>query len=266
MDNMQTQPALTLAACLLTLSLPHTHSQTTSAPPGKLPTYDVASIRPNNTGSHHVHISDHDEVFQAENASVKDLLEEAFDIQRNLIFGLPAWTAGKHFDIDAKVLDADPKQLGQLTPEQRRQMFLTLYTGRFGLKWHYENRTVPTYELTVTKDGPKLQHSPDPNGRDGTSMQNTDLTVTNEPLTALAQELSRDLERPVVDKTGLTGKYDLHLKWSRQDAPAADAGQDPDAPPPLFTALEEQLGLKLLPGKDPVKVIVIDSLTPPTAN
>lgn len=238
----------------------------TAAAPAKLPSYDVSTVRPNTAGGGHVSISTNNDIFHAENVSFKDLLQDAFGIQRNLIFGIPAWAESARYDINAKVLDAEPHQLYLLTPEQRRDMYLGLYESRFGLKWHYETRIMPDYELVVAKDGPKFKPAAPNKGSDGVSQHNTDLTMTNMPMLGLVQNLSREVERPVVDKTGLTGKYDLHLKWSRQDSAAASDAGNPDAPPPIFTALQEQLGLKLQPGKDPVQVVVIDSLTPPTAN
>lgn len=238
-----------------------------SQPPEKLPTYDVSTIRPNTSGSDNVSVSTRPATLQAENVPLKDLLRQAFGVPRNLIFGLPAWAESARFDVNAKVVDPDLARLKKLTPEQRRAMLQALYQDRLSLKWHYETRVMPTYDLLLTRDGPKFKAFAGKEGNSGTSMNNTDLTATAVPLSALTDILSIEAERPVVDKTGLTGKYDFHLKWTREEAAAStDAGKDTNAPPPLFTALQEQLGLRLQPGKDPVQVLVIDQLKPPTEN
>ena len=93
------------------------------------------------------------------------------------------------------------------------------------------------------------------------SQHNRDLTATGIPMTSLATALSSDLQRVVIDKTGLTARYDLTLHWSREDIPPDDS-----APPVLFTALQEQLGLKLVPAKAPVPTFVIDHVEMPSEN
>ena len=233
----------------------------------KLPTYDVATIRPSTSSSDNSSIWTHDATLKTENVPLKELVRNALGVPRNLVFGLPSWAESARFDINAKVVDPDMKQLGKLTPEQRRAMLLALYVDRFGLKWHFETRVMPRYALVVGKEGPKLQPAMGKDDNESTSMNNTDLTAKGIRLSALTDILTVEVERPVVDKTGIAGKVDLQLKWTREAGPApADAGKDADAPPPLFTALQEQLGLKLQAGKDPVQVVVIDRIEEPSAN
>ena len=223
-----------------------------SAKPAMLPSYDVATIRPNTTGSGDTSVNTRRTTLQATNVSLRDLLQNAFGVRRSMIFGLPGWAEGTHYDINAKVLDADPAQLKDLTPEQRRTMVRTLCEDRFALKWHYEIRVLPDYELVLAKGGAKFQQSASGSQHSGSSMQNYDLTVTAVPLSNFTDILSQVLNRPVVDQTGLSGNYDFHIKWTPdQAASTTDTGQGTDAPPPLFTALQEQLGLKLQTGKDP---------------
>lgn len=262
-------------ACLLLMSLlaalepANATAQTTasSATSSVLPSYDVATIRPNTSGSGDTSVNTRRTTLQATNVSLRDLLQDAFAVRRSMIFGLPGWAEGAYYDINAKVLDADPVQLKDLTPEQRRVMLRTLCEDRFALRWHYETRVLPDYELVVAKGGAKFQQSAPGGQHSGTSMQNYDLTVTAVPLSNFTDILSQVLNRPVVDQTGLSGNYDFHLKWTPdQTAGAADAGQSTDAPPPLFTALQEQLGLKLQMGKDPIQVLVIDSISMPSPN
>lgn len=231
------------------------------------PSYDVATIRPNTTASGNTSVNTRRTTLQATNVTLRDLLQDAFSVRRSMIFGLPGWAENTRYDINAKVLDADPAQLKDLTPEQRRHMVRTLFEDRFNLKWHYETRILQDYELVLMKGGPKFQQSAPGSQHSGSSMHNYDLTVTSQPLSTLTDILSQVLNRPVVDQTGLTGNYDFHIKWTPdQVAASADAGQGSDAPPPLFTALQEQLGLKLQAGKDPIQVLIVDSISMPTAN
>ncbi len=241
-------------------------AKSTTAPLAKLPSYDVSTIRPNVTGSGDVSVNTRPATLEATNVSLKDVFEEAFDVRRNQIFGLPDWAEKTHYDINAKVVDPDIAQLRALSHDQRRTMLRVLYEDRFRLKWHFESRVLPDYELVVAKNGPKLKQVPTDSQHTGISMNNYDATFTANSMANLADMLSHQQERPVVDKTGLTGTYDFRLTWTPDTARDADAGQDANASPPLFTALQEQLGLKLQPGKDPVQTLVIDSISPPTDN
>ncbi len=244
-------------------------AQTPSAPvtTSALPSYDVATIRPNTSDSGDTSVNTRSTTLQAINVPLRDLLQNAFGVRRSMIFGLPGWAESAHYDINAKVLNGDPAQMKDLSPEERRMMVRTLCEDRFALKWHYDTRVLPDYELVLAKGGAKFKQSASGGQHSGSSMQNEDLTVTAEPMSNLTEILSEVLKRPVVDQTGLSGNYDFHVKWSPdQAAGSADAGQSSDASPPLFTALQEQLGLKLQAGKDPIQVLVIDSIATPTEN
>ena len=229
-----------------------------------LPVYDVSVIRPaaaSENGDRHVWTRLNS--LDVKNMELIYLLKSAFDVPENMIVGLPEWARHTRLDIDAKTLDPDPARLRELTVAQRRAMMQALFEDRLGLKWHYETRVLPTYDLLVTNGGPKLKPTVATGHNSGTSVNDTRFRLTNIPVSDLAVVLADKLERPVVDKTGLTGRYDISLEWSPDLAvPSAK----PDAPPPLFTAVREQLGLKLEGSKDPVQVFVIDRLTPPMAN
>lgn len=238
-----------------------------SATPATPPSYDVATIRPNISGSGDTSVNTRRTTLQATNITVRDLLQNAFSVRRSMIFGLPGWAESTRYDINAKVLDADPAQLKDLTPEQRRIMVRTLCEDRFALKWHFETRILPDYEIVLAKGGAKFQQSAPGGQQSGTSMHDYDLTVTAVPLSNFTNILSQILNRPVVDRTGLSGNYDFHLKWTPDQATGSnDAAQGTDVPPPLFTALQEQLGLKVQTGKDPIQVLVIDRITIPAEN
>jgi uncharacterized protein (TIGR03435 family) len=247
----------------------------TAAPPlaadAKLPVYDVVSIKPNKTGSGHTSIDTDGGNFNASNVSLKTMINNAYNLKEGQLVDLPKWAESSRYDIQAKVLEPDKKVLDALTDEQSNAMLQPILIDRFQLKFHYETKVLPVYELAVVKDGPKFQASKitgdqkAPNGMGAGSMtiHNTIMTSTAIPISSLVSLLSSQLQRMVIDKTGLAGKYDLDLAWSRDDGatPASDS-----APPALFTALQEQLGLKLQPAKSQVETLVVDHIELPTEN
>ncbi len=173
----------------------------------------------------------------------------------------PSWIAATRFDIQAKS-DIGDKLKGlpsDQSNELKRQMVRNLLADRFQLKLHEEERTLPAYDLVLAKGGSKLEASQSNGKSIGTGRNHFNgqgLTMTQ-----IAEELSRIAGRVVVDKTGLTDRYDLTLKWTPDDAVASATD-----PPTLFTAIQEQLGLKLEAAKEPVSVIVIDHVEQPTPN
>ena len=256
-----------------------TVSQATS-PEAKVPAFDVVSIKPNKSGSGNVSTNTSSDSFSATNVSVKMLLEDAYGIKQDLIYGVPGWANSDRFDIKAKIVEPDFAALKKLTVKQRRTMLQTLLADRFQLKVHTETKTLPIYELVVVKDGPKFKtsapegspedKSPNGVGRGAMMVQNTELTGHSIPLAPLVDTLANQLHRTVIDKTGLTGEYDLLLKWTGDDA--ADTADDesdasPDSSTPsIFTALQEQLGLKLQSSQGPVDTLVVDHVEMPSEN
>jgi uncharacterized protein (TIGR03435 family) len=231
----------------------------------KLPVYDVVSIKLNKSGSGGVDVDTDDNRYLAKNVSLKDLLENAYGIKKDLISGVPGAVASARFDVEAKIVDRDPDALKKLTGRQYGQMLLPFLVERFQLKAHTEIKTLPVYELVVIKDGPKFKQSEDDTRGSGTSVHGDhngkELTAHNLSMTSLASSLTNEVHRTVIDKTGLTGKYDLGMKWSTDDGTAAA-----DSVPSIFTALPEQLGLKLQAGKGPVETLVVDSVEMPSEN
>jgi len=238
--------------------------------------YDAVAIKPNKSGSGGSRISTNDGRFQATNVSLLNLLVNAYGIRVGLISGLPGWAESARYDINAKVIDYDPK--ASFTKEQRQAMMAAVLEDRFHVKVHIEVKELPVYDLVVTKDGPKFTESPpalpqnadEPkkpsnrgnmgiSGRDG-SME---LTAWANPMTNFVGSLSNVVDRTVIDKTGLKGEYDFHMKWTSDTAPQPAAD---DAAPLLFTAIQEQLGLKLVPSKGPVNTLVVDHVEQPTEN
>ncbi len=173
----------------------------------------------------------------------------------------PSWLATTRFDIQAKA-DAEG-QIQRFASDQhqevKRHMVQALLADRFNLRLHQETRTMPAYDLILAKGGSKLQLSKS-NGK-SISSGRTYFKGQGLTTTIIAQQLSQITGRIVVDKTNLTDRYDLELQWTPDDAPVAD-----NSAPSLFTAIQEQLGLKLEPAKEPVPVLVIDQIDPPTPN
>ena len=270
-------PKARLLRCLpLTLLLllpPRPTRAQTASPTVTTPTYDVVSIVPNKAGdTAGTGIEVHDATFTATNADLINLLINAFNIKPDLIFGLPPWAASTRWNLQAKIIDPDLPALKKLTDDQHRAMLQQVLADRFRFKAHTETKELPVYNLVVTAHGPRFKPSAKQGEADMGGMSSSDGEVTLDayPVSAMAYTLSSILHRTVIDKTNLTAHYDLHLTWA-PDNPAAAAGQNDGHPaadtgPSLFSALQDQLGLKLVPSKGPVPTLVIDHIEPPTAN
>lgn len=220
------------------------------------------------------------------------MVREAFGLEPDHVIAGPGVAKlSSNFDIEAKVAPEDAPKLKELRFEQRRLMLVALLEERCGLKYHHETRDLPGYELVVAKGGVKMQASkpdsegPDPGpgpapspGRHMLMMRGRGhIESTGTGMSGLVRVLSGQLGRTVVDKTGVTGDFDYKLDWTPDDAlpqmpkssnpaPGDNTSSQDTGGPSLFTALEEQLGLKLESTKGPVDVIVIDQLEQPTAN
>jgi uncharacterized protein (TIGR03435 family) len=256
----------------------------------KVPVFDVVSVKPNKSASGMIRVMGRPDGYFANNVSLKMLIQGAYGIREDLISGAPSWADSARFDIDAKVAGSDVEALKKLTPEQRRLMLQPLLADRFKLKVHTETKELPVYELVLAKGGSKLKEAtpgdtyangikgPDGVGRGGMMrVGRGQLTAQAVPISNLANMLSTQLHRSVLDKTGLTGKYDLELNWTPDPGAepmfkGPDLGQHssdnaPDSSgPTIFTALQEQLGLKLQSARGPVETIVIDHVEMPSEN
>jgi uncharacterized protein (TIGR03435 family) len=266
-----------LAASLFAISivaiLPSACAQAPVPPPAAAaaqptPAYDIMSIKLNKTLSSSTDIDTDDGRFSAKNVSLKSLLAQAYDIKQDLISGIPAPIESARFDIEAKVVDPDPDTIKRMTREQRRQMLLPLLTERFELKAHIEAKTLPVYELVMAKGGAKMKPSADQKDTGGGDMSingsRTQIKIAGQkvPMASLAKALSSRVDRTVIDKTGLTGNFDLDLIWSKDESPDSGAETLPD----IFTAIQEQLGLKLQPAKGPVETLIVDHAAMPSEN
>lgn len=145
-------------------------------------------------------------------------------------------------------------------------MLQALLADRFTLKVHQETRELPIYTLVVAKGGPRFQ----PSKINGTTINSGIAYITvvgsDHTVALLAEQLSRTLGRVVMDKTGLDGRYELTLKWATDEGGAGTGGSSADAGPSIFTAIQEQLGLKLESGKGPIPILVVDHLEKPSEN
>lgn len=243
---------------------------------GELPQFDVISVKPHKPGEDMMRVQWGQTNYHAENMTVKAIISNVYGVKAWLVFGLPAWAESAHWDIDAKVSAPDMKVMEKLTGEQRREMIGGILKERFGLVVHQETKVQPVFAMSVMPNGPKFKESPEPppppegekpKPRGMWRMSPGSLSATSMGMTQIADSLSYFVERTIVDKTGLTGKYDLELKWTPQDR--ANAGTDNgtgDTPPAIFEALKEQLGLKLTADKAPVPTVVVDTIVQPEAN
>jgi len=244
-------------------------AQTIAAPPQ---TFDVASIHINNTetdGHHHIVSNPAESHFRTVNLALRELIQFAYDMPDSQILGGPAWLDSIMFDIDAKSDPAVDAQLRALPTEQARYqkqlMVQALLADRFGLKVHQETQQLPIYALVIAKDGPRFKPSQINGTTIDTGRARLHVAGSDDTIGILARELAQVLGRVVLNQTGLSGRYDLSLRWTPDDA-AASASSSPDIPPDIFTAIQEQLGLKLQSTKGPVPVLVIDSVEKPSPN
>jgi uncharacterized protein (TIGR03435 family) len=195
-----------------------------------------------------------------------------FGSEKSRIVGDPEWLAGDQYEIQAKIEDSLYTKMQKMTPAQQREqvdlMEQSLLADRFKLKVHFETREMPVYALVVAKGGPKLTPA-----KDGESSklftlaeneQGTEIAATAVTLDQFAHSpLWGGGGRLVVDQTGLKGTYDFTLKWRPEQLVGQENGVDA---PSVFTAIQEQLGLRLVPSKASVEVIVIDHVERPSAN
>jgi len=252
-------------ACTLAYAAQNAPTAQADSTPAKLPVYDVVSIKPNKSGNGEWGWGGSADSYTGTNLSIKSLLQAAYDIKPDLISGVSGPIGSARFDVIAKIVDPDPAVMKKLTDKQRQAMLLPFLTERFQLKAHTETKILPVYKLFVIPDGPKFKQSSDSSHQGagwGIRDNHGTITANSFPMTSLASLLTDVVHRTVIDKTGLTGKYDISLKWSQYDG----TDQPTDSGPSIFTALQEQLGLKLKSTKGPVETLVVDHVAMPSEN
>jgi uncharacterized protein (TIGR03435 family) len=243
------------------------------------PAFEVATIKPSDPSRPGKLFTVRGKDVVTINTTLSDLVTMSYNLHAKQIVGAPAWFDSEKYDLTGR-----PDVEGQPSTAQLKVMIQKLLADRFQLKFHREKKELAVYTITVTKTGSKITKSEaDPAGLPtllfGRAPQGANFNVRNATLADVAGVLQGAvLDKPVVDQTGLTEKYDFLLKFTPdssqmtgfgppQPAPAGAAAVDPgDAFPDLFTAFQQQLGLKLESTKAPADVIVIDKVEKPSAN
>lgn len=249
------------------------------------PAFDAVSIKAHDPNAQGTRIQVAPTRFSGQNVSLKFLMTYAYNLKsEDQVVGLSGPLGSARFDIEAKMdeetVEAFKKLPRQEADDKRRLMLQGMLADRFKLIVHHETKELPMYALVVAKGGSKLKEA-DPNdtypngvkGPDGVGhsgmmmMRGGSLTGQGITMESLASSLTRQVSRIVEDKTGLRGKYDFTLQWAPDEM--ADSAKDAtgeNAMPSLFTALQEQLGLKLDSIKGPVDTIAVDHVEMPSEN
>jgi uncharacterized protein (TIGR03435 family) len=238
---------------------------------GKLPAFDVTSVKQHPSGENRMSSKYRSDGFICSNLTLLNLIVNVYGIDQDKISGGPSWIDSIGFDIEAKVAGPDVAAFKKLGPEQRNDLLKNLLADRFKLKVHSAAKMRPMYDMVVAKGGPKLKLSAlvDPKAAKPRSRLDTapgTFEAERVSMEAVARQLSSTLHVPVVDKTGLTALYDVDLKWSPEDAGPSNGDAAADSSPSIFTAVQEQLGLKLTPTKGPTETLVIDHAEKPSVN
>jgi uncharacterized protein (TIGR03435 family) len=242
------------------------------------PAFEVASVKPNTSGDSSSRTSGRDSSFIATNTTVKMLILTAFNVKGFQLAGGPAWIESERFDVNGR----PPEGV-----KYSRAMLRTLLEARFKLVTHTETREQPIYALVLARPdgrlGPQIKPTatldctPAPGANPAGPLVSPcglnstvggaagKLTAVGQPLEGLAATLGNfELGRQVIDRTGLTGKYDFELQWSSDTLRAMGTTDAAAAAPGVFTALQEQLGLRLDSQRGPVEFVIIDSIDRPT--
>lgn len=233
----------------------------------RIPAYEVVSIRRHKGDFQGMTFQATPDGFRAVNISLLTLISNAYGISQDMITGGPSWLTSTGFDIQAKVAASDVNSTGSLNGHQKGEMLRPVLGERFGLKVHTESRMGPVFELVVSQKGPRLTPNKTPiaaGSAHNPILRPGEFADRDIPVSALAGVLSIFCKRPVVDKTGMTGHYDVSLKWNAQEMASLDSSQG--TLPSLYTAIEEQLGLKLKSATAPRDVLVIDHVEMPSEN
>ena len=236
------------------------------------PAFEVATIKPSKPDAVGKAFQVRGRHFGTFNTSLADMLLFAYGLHPKQISGGPSWVETDKFDISAQ-----PDGEGAPNDKQWKAMMAKLVADRFKLVSHREKKELPVYAITVAKGGHKLNKSDgDPNGLPGLFFRKLGMMpAQNATIADLAGTLQAVvLDRPVVDQTGLTGRWDFTLSWTPDQfqftglgvRPPAAPSDDANAPPDLFTAFQQQLGLKLESTKAPVEILVVDKVEKPSEN
>jgi uncharacterized protein (TIGR03435 family) len=230
---------------------------------GANPDWEIAVVKPsdpNDTGGQHIRMPGRHVMLL--DTTVEQFLLIGYGVQVSQLAGEPDWAKTERWNVDGV-----PDVEGEPGFRQLQGMIRKILAERFGLELHHEQREMPVYALTVSRGGPKMvANTSDPDGwfdqQNGSANGRHVEALKNASMADLTEILQFHVDRPVVDQTGLKGRFDFKLQWTVDDTQATA----PDAPPGLFTAIQDQIGLKLDRVKAPAEVLVIDKVERPGAN
>jgi uncharacterized protein (TIGR03435 family) len=257
------------------LYAPCARAQQISKPAAAPPSFEVAAIKPSRPGRWGDDLDESGDRLTIQNFTVRRLIREAYSLKSDSqIIGGPEWLNDQRFDIVAKVDDAEAARMSKMNDDQSDRewalMLQSLLADRFQLKVTREERTLPVFALVVAHARPKMKPAPanggNSGGDPGIDINWGELTARAASMDAFADSLTslRDLRsRVVINQTGLSGSYDFQLDWAHD---RGDGASTNSPYPGIFTALEEQLGLKLKSERATVDVVVVDSAAPPSVN
>lgn len=232
-------------------------------PPDAAPEFEVATIKPTPPDWPHSGFHDEGRRIWCDHETVNDIIAFAFGIHKKQIAGGPSWLGADDFTVDGV-----PDVVGEPNLRQMQGIYRSLLASRFNFAFHHETRELSAYVIRPGKGDLKLRKSlGDPKGLPDTTFtewnsQAITLKGTNVTMADFAWAMGMVMDRPLVDQSGLSGRFDFSLRW----APDTAQPGDPNAPPNVFTAMQEQLGLKLEATKAPVDVLVIDHVDRPSEN
>jgi uncharacterized protein (TIGR03435 family) len=218
--------------------------------------FEVASIRPSNANSNSSGVNTGNGRLTANNVTLKRCIMGAYGVGPNQVLGGPDWLDADRFDIAAKADDP-------VGDRNLMTMLQTLLAERFRLALHREEKAIEAYVLEPAKNGPKLEKGDGKGAK--TSNGRGDIVAANATMERFAEILSRQMDLPVINHTGLEGVFNLKLKWTPESATVAKP-TDASEGLSIFTAIQEQLGLRLHTQKVPVEVLVIDHVEKPSEN
>jgi len=234
------------------------------------PGIEVATIKPTKPDEQGFMLVFRGGHFQTKNISLSRLLAFSYGVQDKQLIGLPPWAETDKYDIDAKPdIDGTPNR------KQLQGLVQKLIAQRFSLTFHRDKRELSVYVLSVAKTGAKLTKSEDQGGLPGFGLRGLGaLNVHNSSMSEFAGMMQETvMDRPVIDQTGLAGRYDFTLNWTPDDSQFGGMGakvppptDNTNPPPNLYTAIQEQIGLKLDATKAPTDVMVIDHVEKPSEN
>jgi uncharacterized protein (TIGR03435 family) len=229
------------------------HAQTPT--PGRVE-FEAASVKPGDPADPSSSGRSSAGGMQMRNATLKTLVRNAYQLNEYQLEGGPKWMDSARFNVDAK-FPAGPSR------NNVPLMMQALLADRFKLEFHRETKILPEFELVIAKGGPKLQRLDESNlPIPGSSQGERLIKGSSLPMSTLAAMLISAVGAPVIDRTGLQGKYNFNLAF----APLSGPTRDDETLPTIFAVLQEQLGLKLAPIKGPIEVLVIDRAEKPAEN